>query len=136
MFHHLLMIFLMMLSSGFFYTISTSEIRSWIVMAKISFTRKRSLMTGSLSLNLCKKLIKCYMWSIALYGLETYRGKYRRNIWRALNCGVGRFGKLKWADMVTNENVLKNNGWEEVNCEHCSLEESKLDWIAWDEIAY
>jgi hypothetical protein len=41
-------------------------------MAKAAFNKKRTLFTGTLELELRKKLVKCYVWSIALYGAETW----------------------------------------------------------------
>jgi hypothetical protein len=41
-------------------------------MAKAAFKKKRALFTGTLELELRKKLVKCYIWSIALYGAETW----------------------------------------------------------------
>jgi len=40
-------------------------------MAKAAFSKKKTLFTSKLDLNLRKKLIKCYIWSMALYGTET-----------------------------------------------------------------
>ena len=40
-------------------------------MAKAAFNKKRALVTGTLDLELRKKPVKCYIWSIALYGAET-----------------------------------------------------------------
>jgi len=40
-------------------------------MAKAAFN-KRALFTSTLDLELRKKLVKCYIWSIALYGAETW----------------------------------------------------------------
>ena len=50
----------------------TREIKSRIAMAKAAFSKKRTLFTSKLDLNLKKKLIKCYIWSMALYGAETW----------------------------------------------------------------
>jgi hypothetical protein len=50
----------------------TREIKSRIAMAKTAFTKKKNLFTSKLELNLRKKLVKCYIWSIALYGAETW----------------------------------------------------------------
>jgi len=41
-------------------------------MAKAAFSKKKALFTSKLDLNLRKKLIKCYIWSMALYGAETW----------------------------------------------------------------
>ena len=45
----------------------TCEIKSRIAMAKAAFNKK-NLLTSNLDLNLRKKLVKCYVWSMALYG--------------------------------------------------------------------
>ena len=41
-------------------------------MAKAAFNRKKTLSTSKLDLYLRKKTVKCYIWSIALYGAETW----------------------------------------------------------------
>jgi len=41
-------------------------------MAKTAFSKKRALFTSTLDLKLRKKLVKCYIWSIALYGAENW----------------------------------------------------------------
>jgi len=48
------------------------ESKFWIAMAKAAFNEKRVLFTGALDLELRKKLVKCYIWSIALYGAESW----------------------------------------------------------------
>ena len=77
-------------------------------MAKVSFNRKKTLFTSKLELNLRKKLVKCYIWSIALYGAETgtfrnidqkYVGSFEMWRWRRLE-------KISWTDRVRNEKVL------------------------------
>jgi hypothetical protein len=40
-------------------------------MAKTAFNKRRALFTSTLDLEFRKKLVKCYIWSIALYGAET-----------------------------------------------------------------
>jgi hypothetical protein len=51
----------------------TCEIKCSIVMDKAAFNKKRAVFTSTLDLELRKKLVKCYIWSIALYGAETWR---------------------------------------------------------------
>jgi hypothetical protein len=41
-------------------------------MAKAQFNKKKHLFTRKLDLNLRKKLVKCYIWGMALYGAETW----------------------------------------------------------------
>jgi hypothetical protein len=50
----------------------TREIKSMIAMAKAEFNKKKTLFTSKLDFNLRKDLVKCYIWSIALYGAETW----------------------------------------------------------------
>jgi hypothetical protein len=50
----------------------TCEIKSRNAMAKAAFNKKRALFTSTLELELRKKLMKCYIWSLALYGAETW----------------------------------------------------------------
>ena len=62
-----------------------------------------------LKIELSKKLVKCYVWSIDLYGSETWtlrklERKYLESFeiwcWR-------RMEKIKWSEKVTNEQVLE-----------------------------
>jgi len=41
-------------------------------MAKAAFNKMRALFTSTLDLELRKKLVKCYIWSITLYSAETW----------------------------------------------------------------
>jgi hypothetical protein len=50
----------------------TCEIKSRIATVKAALNKKRALFTSTLDLKLRKKLVKCYIWSIALYGTETW----------------------------------------------------------------
>ena len=49
----------------------TCEVKSRISMAKAAFNKKRSLFTSTLDLELRNKLVKCYVWGSASYGVET-----------------------------------------------------------------
>jgi hypothetical protein len=49
----------------------TREIKSRIVIAKAVFNKRKTLFTSKLELHLRKKVVKCYIWSIALYDAET-----------------------------------------------------------------
>jgi hypothetical protein len=72
--------------------------------AKAAFNKKKTLFTSRLDLNLRKKLVKCYIWSMALYGAETrtlraadqiYLESFEMWCWR-------RMGKMSWTDHVRN----------------------------------
>jgi hypothetical protein len=59
-------------------------------MAKAAFIKKRALFISTLVLELRKKLVKCYIWSIALYGAETWtlRAVDQKHL-ESLKCGAG-----------------------------------------------
>jgi len=77
-------------------------------LAKAAFNKKRTLFTSTLDLELRKKLVKCYNWSIALYGAETWTlqavdqkhlESFEMWCWK-------RMEKISWTDHVRNEEVL------------------------------
>jgi hypothetical protein len=47
-------------------------IKCRIAVAKAAFNKKRTVFTSTSDLELRKKLLTCYIWSIALYGAETW----------------------------------------------------------------
>ena len=106
----------------------TCEIKSRIAMAKAAFSKKKMLFTSKLNLNLRKKLIKCYIWSMALYGAETWTlraadQKYLESFemwWR-------RMEKISWTDHVRNEEVLLRVN-EQRNILH-EIRKRKDNWI-------
>jgi hypothetical protein len=53
----------------------TREFKSRIAMAKEAFNKMKALFTRKLDLNLRKTLVECYVWSIALYGVETLESR-------------------------------------------------------------
>jgi hypothetical protein len=82
-----------------------------------------------LDLELRKKLVKCYVWSIALYGAETWtlRAVEQKNLeslemrcWR-------RMEKISWTDPVRNEDVLLIVK-EQRNILH-EIRKRKANWI-------
>lgn len=84
------------------------EIRARIAMAKAAFERHNTLFTGCIRLQLRKRMIKCFVWSVLLYGSETWTMRkadrkridaFEMWIWR-------RMENIKWMDKVRNEEVL------------------------------
>jgi hypothetical protein len=60
-------------------------------MEKAAFIKTKVLCTSKVDYNLMKKLVKCYIYSIALYGAETW------TLWRicqkypeSFKCGAGK----------------------------------------------
>ena len=54
------------------YARCTREIKSKIAMAKTAFSKKNTVFTNKLDLNVRKERVKCYIRSIALYGVKTW----------------------------------------------------------------
>jgi hypothetical protein len=85
----------------------THEIKYRIVMAKAAFNKKKTFLTRKFDLNLSKKLVKCYIWSVALCGAETWTLRkvdqkflesFEMLCWR-------RMEKISWTDRVRNKEV-------------------------------
>jgi hypothetical protein len=80
------------------------EIKSRIATAKAAFNKKKTLFTSTFDLNLRNKLIKCYIWSTALYGAETWTlRKVDQNIWKVLKCVAGQAWRDRLARSCENE---------------------------------
>jgi len=84
--------------------------------------------TSTLDLELRKKLVKCYIWSIALYGAETWtlRAVDQKQLesfeiwcWR-------RMEKISWTDHVKNEVLIRVK--EQSNILH-EISNRKANWI-------
>jgi len=98
-------------------------------MAKSAFNKKRVLFTNILYLELRKKPVKCYIWSIALHGAETWtlRTLDQKHLesfeiwyWR-------RMKTISWTDHVRNKEVLLRVK-EQGNILH-EISERKANWI-------
>ena len=100
-----------------------------LLWLKMRSTRRGLLFTSTLDLELRKKLVKCYVWSIALYGAETWtlRARDQKHLesfemwcWR-------RMEKISWTDHVRNEEVLLRVK-EQRNILH-EIHKRKANWI-------
>jgi hypothetical protein len=98
-------------------------------LAKAAFNKKRALFTSKTDLELRKKLVKCYVWSTALYGAETWTLRavdqehlesFEMWCWR-------RMEKFSWTDNVRNEEVLLRVK-EQSNILH-EISKRKAAWI-------
>ena len=74
---------------------------------KEAFNIKIWLLTSKLNIELRKKLVRCSVWSMALYGSDTwtlrklerkYLESFEISCWR-------RMEKIKWPEKVTNEHI-------------------------------
>jgi len=98
-------------------------------MATAAYEKKRALFTSTLDLELRKKPVKCYIWSIALCGAETgtllaadqkQMESFEMWCWR-------RIEKISWTDHVRNEEVLLRVK-EKTNILH-EIRRRKANWI-------
>jgi len=98
-------------------------------MAKAAFNKKRAVFTSTLDFKLRKKLVKCHIWSIALYGAETWTiwavdqkhlESFEMWCWR-------RMKKISWTAHVRNEEVLLRVK-EQRNILH-EISKQKANWI-------
>ena len=97
-------------------------------MAKAAFNKKKALFTSTLDLELREKLVNCCIWSIALYGAETWTlwavdQKHLESfeMWR------WRMEKIRWTEHVRNEEVLLRVK-EQRNILH-EINKRKANWI-------
>ena len=96
---------------------------------RLIYNKKKNLFTSKLDLNLRKRLVRCYVWSIALFGAETWTLRetdqkqlesFEMWCWR-------RMEKISWTDHVRNEEVLVRVN-EQRNIIH-EIIKRKANWI-------
>ena len=106
----------------------TCEIKCRIAMAKFTFNKNKALFISTLDLELRKKLVKCYILSMALYGAETWtlRAVDQKHLesfemwcWR-------RMERISWSEHVRNEVLLRVK--EQRNILH-EISKRKDNWI-------
>jgi hypothetical protein len=96
-------------------------------METAAFNKKRVLFTSKMDLELKKKLVKCYIWSMPLYCAETWTfravhkhlGSFEIWCWR-------RMKKIIWTEHVRNDYVLLRV--KEQNILH-EISKRKANWI-------
>jgi hypothetical protein len=114
-----------MLNDGIY----TCEIKSRIAKAKVAFNKKRALFTSTLDLKLRKKIVKFYIWSMALYGAETWtlRAVDEKHLESFETWCWRRMEKTSWTDHVRNEEALLRAK-EQRNILH-EISKRKTNWI-------
>ena len=92
--------------------IAQGKSRWEFAITKDSFNKKISLLTSKLNIELGKKLVRCYVWNIDLYG--SYTWTLRKLEWKYLKSFEmwcwRRMEKIKWSEKVINEVVLDGIG--------------------------
>jgi len=105
------------------------EVTKRIVMAKAAFMRRGELLRGNISRDSKKRMVKTLVWSVALYGSETWTLRkedikriqaFEMWIWRKME-------KSSWTAHVSNEEVLSL-----VNEQRCLvhvIKQRQANWI-------
>jgi len=88
-------------------------------VAKAAYIRKKNLPTSKVDFSLRKKIIKCYIWRIALYGAQTWTLRKVKDKSVPLHSWRGPQGsrKLRFPDFMTTG----QNGGKVVNLTHRPL---------------
>ena len=88
------------------------EIQRRIVIGKDAFEKRKELLRGKINKELKKRMVKTLIWSVMLYGSETWTMRkeditrieaFEMWIWR-------RMERISWMEHITNEEVLKRVG--------------------------
>jgi len=104
------------------------EIRSRIGLAKVKFMEKKKILTSKMNLDLRKRIVKCLVWSVALYASKTWTisktamkriEAFEMWIWRMME-------KISWTAKVSNSEVL--NRVEETRCIIDTINQRKRRW--------
>jgi len=90
----------------------------------LPFNRKNTLLTSKLNLNLRTKLMKCYIWSTALYGAQT--SESRSEIpWKVLKWDAGG-DMLEWS---CEKWSITESQWGKNHPTSNKKKEGTLDWL-------
>ena len=91
---------------------SREDIKCRLAMAKKAFLKKRNLLTSSIDLSVRKSFLKVFVWSVAMYGSETWtiNSLDKKRIEAFEMWCYRRMLKIRWVDHITNEEVLNRIG--------------------------
>jgi hypothetical protein len=72
-----------------------------------SIKKKKNLTTSKLDLNVRKRLVNCYIWSIAVRYCNWMLLKVdQKPLESNVMCFESTMGKIRWTDRVRNEQML------------------------------
>src|SRR6476619_4802634 len=105
------------------------DVKARIGMAKDAFNKRKELLIRSIRVDLRKRLVKTLVWSVVLYGCETWTmRKEEINRSNAFEMWVWRrMGKVSWMDKRTHEQVLSSMN--EKRCLIKTIWDRKKTWI-------
>ncbi|XP_049828694.1 uncharacterized protein LOC126267466 [Schistocerca gregaria] len=108
---------------------SREDIKCRLAVARKAFLKKRNLLTSSLDLSVRKSFLKVFVWSVAMYGSETWTinslDQKRIEAFEVWCCR--RMLKIRWVDHIINKEVLNRIG-EKRNLWHNLTRRG--DWLA------
>ena len=93
-------------------------------MAKEAFNRKRSTFYGPLEKKLRKRLVKCFVWSVALYGALQWN---EQKLLEAFEMWMWRTERAKSTDEIKNAIVLERAGVGRIMLE--LIKNRKINWL-------
>jgi len=105
------------------------EIKSRLQQARCAFQKKKNLLTSrNIDLKIRKNLLKTYVWSVALYGSETWtiRKAEEKNILAFEVWCYRRILKISWIDRISNEEVFRRVGEERSFLKALKIRRAKL----------
>ena len=89
---------------------SDTEINIRMCIAKEKFSEMKKILTSKqLSLELRKKMLNCYIYSVFMYGAETWTitKAIERKITAMEMWCLRRMGRISWKELKTNKEVCK-----------------------------
>ena len=105
------------------------DLKSRIAMGKNAFMAKKTLLTSRMDLELRKRIVKSTVWSVALYGAETWSmtQNHRKKL-EAFEMWIWRkMLKISWTQKVSNHQVLDKIHEERTMLD--SLHQRKHKWL-------
>nr|CAH7744318.1 unnamed protein product [Callosobruchus chinensis] len=111
------------------------EIRCRIEQARAPFFKLKKFLTNqNLNFKLRYRMVKCYVWSVLLYGAEawTIKAAAINRIEAFEMWTLRRMLKISWTEHVRNDDVLRMAGLEDRELfEHIIIKISYLRYIIW-----
>ena len=105
------------------------EVKTRIALAKEAFAKRRELLTRGLRKETKKRIIKALVWSVALYGCETWtlRMDEKRRL-EALEMWLWRrMEKISWTEHISNDEVFRRVGEKRILLD--KIVERQKNWI-------
>ena len=108
---------------------SLNDVKARIALAKDAFSKRKELLTKSLSKELKKRIVKVLIWPVVMYGCETWTlRKAEFDKLQALEMWIWRrLENISWKQKIRNEEVLKRE--KENRCLITTIYRRQKNWI-------